>query len=42
MNNNYWPARYEPTRFQLYKLGEEEEEEELENPMQRAKRAKKK
>ena len=42
MNNNYWPARYEPTRFELYKLGEEEEEEELENPMQRANRAKKK
>ena len=41
MNNNYWPARYEPTRFELYKLGEEEEEEELENPMQRANRAKK-
>ena len=42
MNNNYWPARYEPTRFELYKLGEDEEEEELENPMQRANRAKKK
>ena len=41
MNNNYWPARYEPTRFELYRLGEEEEEEELENPMQRANRAKK-
>ena len=42
MNNNYWPARYEPTRFELYKLGEDEEEEELENPMQRANRAKNK
>ena len=37
MNNNYWPARNEPTRFQLYKLGEDEEE--LENPMQRANRS---
>ena len=34
MNNNYWPARNEPTRFQLYKLGEDEEE--LENPMQKS------
>ena len=42
MNNNYWPARYEPTRFELYKLGEDLDEEELENPMQRANRAKKK
>ena len=37
INNNYWPARNEPTRFQLYKLGEDEEE--LENPMQRANRS---
>jgi hypothetical protein len=37
LNNNYWPARTEPTRFQLYKL----DEEKLENPMQRAERAKK-
>ena len=37
LNNNYWPARTEPTRFQLYKQNEEK----LENPMQRAERAKK-
>ena len=37
LNNNYWPARTEPTRFQLYKQNEET----LENPMQRAERAKK-
>ena len=37
LNNNYWPPRTEPTRFQLYKL----DEEKLENPMQRAERAKK-
>jgi hypothetical protein len=37
LNNNYWPPRTEPTRFQLYKR----DEETLENPMQRAERAKK-
>ena len=37
-NNNYWPARVEPTRFQLYK----EKERQQENPMQRAVRAKEK
>ena len=37
LNNNYWPTRTEPTRFQLYKQNEEK----LENPMQRAERAKK-
>ena len=37
LNNNYWPAKTEPTRFQLYKQNEEK----LENPMQRAERAKK-
>jgi hypothetical protein len=37
LNNNYWPARTEPTRFQLYKQNEVK----LENPMQRAERAKK-
>ena len=37
LNNNYWPARTEPTRFQLYKQNEEK----LENSMQRAERAKK-
>ena len=36
LNNNYWPARTEPTRFQLYKQNEEK----LENPMQRAERVK--
>ena len=35
-NNNYWPPRVEPTRFQLYKSREQVEE----NPMQRAIRAK--
>jgi hypothetical protein len=37
-NNNYWPARIEPTRFQLYK----QKERKTENPMQRAKRAQEK
>ena len=37
LNNNYWPPRTEPTRFQLFKR----DEETLENPMQRAERAKK-
>ena len=37
LNNNYWPARTEPTRFQLYKQNEEK----IENPMQRAERDKK-
>ena len=35
-NNNYWPARIEPSRFKLYK---EKEAKEKENPMQRMKRA---
>ena len=35
-NNNYWPARVEPSRFKLYK---EKEAKEKENPMQRMKRA---
>jgi len=34
-NNNYWPPRMEPTRFELYKQRERENE----NPMQRKKRA---
>ncbi len=34
-NNNYWPAKVEPTRFELYKGSDRTEE----NPMQRAKRA---
>jgi hypothetical protein len=34
-NNNYWPARTEPTRFQLYK----DSRRQRENPMQRAIRA---
>ena len=38
MNNNYWPPRNEPTRFQLYKQSERNSE----NPMQRADRARKK
>lgn len=37
-NNNYWPARIEPTRFQLYK----QKGRKTENPMQRAKRAQEK
>ncbi|CAI8202596.1 MAG: Uncharacterised protein [Cryomorphaceae bacterium] len=35
LNNNSWPARNEPTRFQIFK----ENEEKNENPMQRAIRA---
>jgi len=35
MNNNYWPPRSQPTRFQLFKNREQERE----NPMQREKRA---
>ena len=38
LNNNYWPPRNEPTRFQLYKRSEGNSE----NPMQRAERARKK
>ncbi len=34
-NNNYWPPRMEPTRFELFKSKDYEEE----NPMQRAIRA---
>ena len=34
-NNNYWPSRLEPTRFELFK----EKERTKENPMQRAKKA---
>jgi hypothetical protein len=34
-NNNYWPPKQEPTRFELFK-GQDRPEE---NPMQRAKRA---
>ena len=37
LNNNYWPPRNEPTRFQLYKSNEGK----IENPMQRSIRAKK-
>ncbi|MCB0736435.1 MAG: M1 family metallopeptidase [Bacteroidetes bacterium] len=33
-NNNYWPPRVEPTRFQLYKNNQRQEE----NPMQRMQR----
>ena len=36
-NNNYWPARVEPTRFQLFK-----DRNSRENPMQRDRRAKEK
>lgn len=36
-NNNYWPARREPTRFELYKSRQEGRNQE--NPMQRARRA---
>ena len=35
-NNNYWPSRVEPTRFQLFKNRNRGQE----NPMQRARRAK--
>ncbi len=34
-NNNYWPPRMEPTRFDLYKQRQQKQE----NPMQRKKRA---
>lgn len=36
MSNNYWPARSQPTRFQLFKNREDKQE----NPMQRERRAK--
>ena len=36
-NNNYWPARQQPSRFDLYKRGRRGGE----NGMQRAQRAKK-
>ena len=36
MNNNYWPPRIEPTRFQLYKQKERFQQ----NPMQIDKRVK--
>ena len=36
LNNNYWPAKNEPTRFQIYKSNYKKKE----NPMQRAIRAK--
>ncbi|MBI1287181.1 MAG: M1 family peptidase [Flavobacteriales bacterium] len=35
-NNNYWPPKQEPTRFELFKSSHHDSE----NPMQRAKRAK--
>tara|TARA_B100001057_G_C22682775_1_gene884426 strand:+ start:13 stop:1053 length:1041 start_codon:yes stop_codon:yes gene_type:complete len=35
-NNNYWPTKNEPTRFQLYK----QKERNSENPMQRSKKVK--
>jgi len=38
LNNNYWPARNEPTRFQIFK----ENDKKKENPMQRAIRAEEK
>ena len=34
-SNNYWPARQQPTRFELFKSKDYNSE----NPMQRAKRA---
>ena len=37
-NNNYWPTKNEPTRFQLFK----QKEMNRENPMQRAKKLEKK
>ena len=37
-NNNYWPPKIEPTRFQLFK----DKNRIQENPMQRARRAKEK
>ena len=33
-NNNYWPTKNEPTRFQLFK----QKERNSENPMQRARK----
>ena len=36
LNNNYWPSKNEPTRFQMYKSNYKKKE----NPMQRATRAK--
>ena len=36
LNNNYWPAKNEPTRFQMYKSNYKKKKE---NPMQRAIRA---
>ena len=36
MNNNYWPPRTEPTRFQIFKQREWYQE----NPMQRDKKVK--
>lgn len=36
-NNNYWPTRREPTRFELYKSRQDGRSQE--NPMQRAQRA---
>ena len=38
LNNNSWPARNEPTRFQIFKVNDKKKE----NPMQRAFRAEKK
>ena len=35
LNNNFWPARIIPTKFELFKQGQQRPEE---NPMQRAKR----
>ena len=37
-NNNYWPSKNEPTRFQLFKQNNRNNE----NPMQRAKKVEKK
>ena len=36
LNNNYWPTKNEPTRFQLFK----QKERNSENPMQRSKKVK--
>ncbi|MFY8137546.1 MAG: M1 family peptidase, partial [Flavobacteriales bacterium] len=35
LNNNFWPARIVPSKFELFKQGQPRSEE---NPMQRAKR----
>ena len=35
LNNNFWPARIVPSKFELFKQGQQRSEE---NPMQRAKR----